>query len=69
MAAAAATLVDTDVLLRLLQPQHPQYSTAAKAVAELRQQRVDLCIAPQNLVEFWVVATRPVANNGLGMSP
>ena len=69
MAAAAATLVDTNVLLRLLQPQHPQYSTAAKAVAELRQQRVDLCIAPQNLVEFWVVATRPVANNGLGMLP
>ncbi len=26
-------------------------------------------MAPQNLVEFCVVATRPVANNGLGISP
>ena len=65
----AITLIDTNVLLRLLQPQHPQYSIAAAAVAELRKQRSDLCVAPQNLVEFWVVATRPVVNNGLGMSP
>src|ERR1700689_1077354 len=65
----AVTLIDTNVLLRLLQPRHPQYSIAAAAVAELRKQRADLCVAPQNLVEFWVVATRPVVNNGLGMSP
>jgi predicted nucleic acid-binding protein len=69
MATAAVTLIDTNVLLRLLQPQHPQYSIAAAAVAELRKQGVDLSVALQNLVEFWVVATRPVANNGLGMSP
>jgi predicted nucleic acid-binding protein len=24
---------------------------------------------PQNLYEFWVVCTRPVAQNGLGLSP
>jgi hypothetical protein len=28
----------------------------------------DLHIVPQNLVELWVVATRPVAQNGLGLS-
>ena len=65
----AVTLIDTNVLLRLLQPQHSQYSTAVAAVAELRRQRVDLCLAPQNLVEFWAVATRPLVNNGLGMTP
>ncbi|MGD0120444.1 MAG: type II toxin-antitoxin system VapC family toxin [Candidatus Binatus sp.] len=65
----AVTLIDTNVLLRLLQPRHHQYSIAAAAVGELRKQRADLCVAPQNLVEFWVVATRPVVNNGLGMSP
>lgn len=65
----AATLIDTNVLLRLLQPRHPQYSVAATAVGELRERRADLCVAPQNLVEFWVVATRPAVNNGLGMSP
>jgi predicted nucleic acid-binding protein len=64
-----ATLVDTNILLRLLQPQHPQYPVASAAIAELRKQKTDLCIAPQNLVEVWVVATRPVANNGLGISP
>ena len=63
-----ATLVDTNVLLRLLQPKNPQYAIADAALTELRKQQTDLCIAPQNLVEFWVVATRPVANNGLGMS-
>ena len=63
------TLVDTNVLLRLLQPEHPQYTVASMALAGLRRQKSDLCIARQNLVEFWVVATRPVAENGLGMGP
>jgi predicted nucleic acid-binding protein len=66
---AALALVDTNVLLRLLQPHHRQYPMALAAVAELRNRLAELCIAPQNLVEFWVVATRPVVNNGLGMSP
>ena len=65
----SAALIDTNVLLRLLQPLHPQYPVAARALSELYKQKVDFCIAPQNLVEFWVVATRPIALNGLGMSP
>src|SRR5580704_12548116 len=65
----AATLIDTNVLLRLLQPQYTQYSIATAAVSELRRRRADLCVATQNLVEFWAVATRPVVTNGLGMSP
>ena len=29
-----------------------------------------MCITPQNLIEFWSVATRPVASlNGLGLTP
>ncbi len=39
------------------------------ALAGLRRQESDLCIARQNLVEFWAVATRSLAENGLGMSP
>ena len=65
----AVTLVDTNVLLRLLQTQHPQHSVVEAALAELLRQDADLCIAPQNLVEAWVVATRPVAENGIGMTP
>lgn len=57
------------VPLRMLQPEHPQYTIASMALAGLRRQRTDLCIARQNLVEFWAVATRPAAENGLGMSP
>jgi len=63
------TLVDTNVLLRLLQPHHSQYNLSVNALAGLRQQNADLCVARQNLVEFWVVATRPLDMNGLGMPP
>ena len=66
---AGVTLVDTNVLLRLLQPQHRPNAIAAAALGKLRKQKVDLCIAPQSLLEFWAVATRPIANNGLGISP
>ena len=27
-----------------------------------------LCIFPQNIIEFWSVATRPAQSNGLGLS-
>jgi hypothetical protein len=39
------------------------------SVSALRQKGESLCLAPQNLYEFWVVATRPVGENGLGMTP
>ena len=29
----------------------------------------EICLIPQVLYEYWVVATRPVEVNGLGMSP
>ncbi len=61
-------LVDTNVILRLKQPQHPMNSYAVAAVETLKKQKNNLCIFPQNLIEFWVVATRPVDVNGLGLS-
>jgi predicted nucleic acid-binding protein len=63
-----AILADTNVLLRSLYPNHPHYYAAEKALATLRLRGEDLCIAPQNLIEFWAVATRPRDDNGLGMS-
>lgn len=65
----SSVLVDSNILLCSVQPLHPQSSLASGAVAELLRQKVDLCLTPQNLVEFWVVAKRPVANNGLEMNP
>jgi len=63
-------LVDSNILLRLSQPAHAEYSMASGAVDKLLLQNFDLCIVPQNLIEFWAVATRPSANRGgLGMKP
>jgi predicted nucleic acid-binding protein len=60
-------LVDTDVLVNSVNALDPRYPVATNAVFKLRQIET-LCVAPQNLVEFWAVATRPVTHrNGLGM--
>ena len=62
-------LVDTNVLLRLAQPKHSQYQAATDSVGRARLARERLYVTPQNLAEFWAVATRPVgAANGLGLT-
>jgi len=61
-------LADTNVLLRSLQRAHPMHADAWRAIRLLKR-RGELFIAPQNIVELWVVATRPVSQNGLGISP
>ncbi len=61
-------LVDTNVLLRLAQPRNPHQREAARALRIFRDQAEPLVIIPQNLIEFWAVATRPSAYNGLGLT-
>jgi predicted nucleic acid-binding protein len=61
-------LVDTNFLLRLAQSTSPLQQDARNAYSMLRLQGEVLTIVPQNIVEFWVVATRPVNVNGLGLS-
>lgn len=61
-------LVDTNILLRSIQETHPMHEIAVEAVRILFERGETLCIIPQNLIEFWVVATRPIAVNGLGFS-
>lgn len=61
-------LVDTNVLLRLIEPQHAHHSVAFRALRALRNGGDELCVVPQIHYEFWVVATRAVAHNGLGMT-
>lgn len=61
-----AYLVDTNVLVRLAVPADPRHLSARRAVEALAAE--DLCVAGQNFVEFWNVATRPVENNGLGQT-
>lgn len=62
-------LIDTNVLLRRLQPAHPMSGQAAHALQALRARGESLYLAAQNVVEFWGVVTRPVTMNGLGLSP
>jgi predicted nucleic acid-binding protein len=62
-------LVDTSVLLRLLQRRHPHYELAAHAVESLPRAGTVLHIVAQNLIELWAVATRPADHNGLDLSP
>ncbi|HEU5015181.1 MAG TPA: PIN domain-containing protein [Roseiflexaceae bacterium] len=61
-------LVDTNVILRFVNRRDPLHTTMRVAVRKLRQDGHQLCIAPQNCVEFWNVATRPTTQNGYGLS-
>lgn len=61
-------LIDTNVLLRRIDPNSPQRSIARRALRTLRAQGHTLCITPQNVIEFWNVSTRPTtARGGLGL--
>jgi len=59
-------LVDTDLLLRSVDPSHPMNADAANAINTMRQRGDRLHIVPQNLIEFWNVYTRPLERNGMG---
>jgi predicted nucleic acid-binding protein len=63
-----AYLIDTNVLLRTLQPADSDYLMAVQAVDALFDQNEDVYVTPQNLIEFWSVATRPQVQNGLGLT-
>ena len=61
-------LVDTNILLRLVQKNSPMHLDTQRAILTLKKQGYLLCIIPQNIIEFWAVATRPLDKNGLGLS-
>jgi predicted nucleic acid-binding protein len=62
-------LVDTNVLLRWVNPGAKEYLVARSAIHQLRNAGSTLCYASQNLGEFWNVLTRPVTANGYGLTP
>lgn len=62
-------LIDTGILLRLIEATDPQHGTVQSAVRTLRSRGDTLVIATQNAAEFWNVCTRPtMARGGLGLS-
>jgi len=44
------------------------HKAARDAVAKLQRQGDDLALVPQVIYEYWVVATRPLASNGLELT-
>jgi predicted nucleic acid-binding protein len=62
-------LLDTNILGRMAEAGHPQHQVALDAVNALVGWGNTPCIVPQVIYELWVVATRPVSANGLGLTP
>src|SRR5580693_3389649 len=61
-------LVDTNILLRAVQPSHPMHASAVRAMGILMEREEALVVTVQNIAEFWNAATRPATNNGLGFT-
>src|SRR5436190_1727313 len=64
-----SVLVDTNVLLRRIQPDHAHHVLAIESVARFLAAGEQVYFTPQNISEFWNVMTRPILANGLGFSP
>ena len=62
-------LCDTNILVRLIKSDHEFHASAAAAVSALQARGHIPAIVPQCCYEFYVVATRPLERNGLGLSP
>jgi len=62
-------LLDTNILLRFKNPNAREHSEIVDRLFQWTSNSVKLVIAPQVLFEFYVVATRPVQENGFGLSP
>lgn len=62
-------LLDTNILLRLVDRQTPEHVAVRDAAGRLIASGHWPVAAPQNLAEFWGVCTRPAnARGGLGLS-
>src|SRR3989337_392654 len=59
-------LADTNILLRSLEPEHKSHITAVNALVSSTRKYGKVCVLPQNLIEFWNVATQPADKNGFG---
>ena len=64
-----ACLLDSGILLRLINADDEAHLIIRQAVDTLIAGRDELWITTQNIAELWNVATRPVVNNGLALSP
>lgn len=61
-------LLDTNIIIRAAQPNQPTWPEINQSLTALVAHGCTLCVVPQNIYEFWVVATRPQAQNGFGLT-
>jgi predicted nucleic acid-binding protein len=61
-------VLDTSILVRLTNKDDVQHGIAARSIVELHRRGITVHLAPQSLIEFRSVATRPRSVNGLGFS-
>jgi predicted nucleic acid-binding protein len=62
-------LIDSNVLMRWVQPGDPGFSVAVASIERIELSRDILCYVSQNLGEFWNALTRPANRNGYGLLP
>lgn len=62
-------LVDTNILTGITDRHGARHSVCKRALETFRRRGEALYIGAQNASEFWAVATRPEAANGLGLLP
>ncbi len=62
-------LVDSNILLRWVKPDHVDYPRIVVATDVILRHEGVLCYTSQNVAEFWNACTRPVDRNGYGLSP
>ena len=62
----ASYLSDTNLLLRMADPTSEQHAIATQALVRLLGRGDEIYLTPQNFIEFWAAATRPVGANGFG---
>lgn len=57
-------ILDTNIILRLADKTSKEHKQSYSIVKRLLSEGYEVCIIPQVLIEFWVVATRPLDSNG-----
>lgn len=67
--AETSYLVDSNVLLRWVKPDHGDYPVIVSATEAILRREGILCYTSQNVAEFWNACTRPLDRNGYGLSP
>jgi len=67
--AATQYLVDSNILLRWVKPDHSDYPLVVSAIDAIVRRGNVLGYTSQNVGEFWNACTRPVDRNGYGLTP